>query len=411
MTARIEAAATGPEPLRGPDLSLAGGAVRQALLRAQQAYAELLLEMRERAPRHAAVVQPAAAGWRDVARRLAPREALVEYLLTDSASVAFAITRDTLAVVDLAATRREIARLVEFTRGALEAPSPAAAELWRGPLRRLYQHLIAPVEATGLLGGTTRLVLVPHAELHYLPFAALLNGDREGRFLVSKYELELTPSASVWLALGDRSPRATASGSLAFAPQPEALPASRREVDAVARLAQAPILAGDAATEEAFRRAAQTRRVLHLATYGVLNKHNPLFSYVELASGGGQDGRLEVHEVFGLDLAADLVVLSACQTGLGSGMLADVPPGDDWVGLTRAFLHAGAANVVATLWPVQDQATADLMERFYQGFTAGADPVRALAAAQRALLAAPTTAHPFYWAGFVAAGSAQRRSS
>jgi CHAT domain-containing protein len=112
-----------------------------------------------------------------------------------------------------------------------------------------------------------------------------------------------------------------------------------------------------------------------------------------------------VHEVFGLHLAADLVVLSACQTGLGAGALGDVPAGDDWVGLTRAFLHAGAAHVVATLWPVEDWATAALMERFYEGYGPGDDPSRALALAQRALLAAHPTAHPFYWAGFVVAES------
>ena len=110
----------------------------------------------------------------------------------------------------------------------------------------------------------------------------------------------------------------------------------------------------------------------------------------------------------GSTLTADLVVLSACQTGLGSGALADVPAGDDWVGLTRAFLHAGAAHVVATLWPVDDWATAALMERFYQGYAGGADPAGALAAAQRALLAQPATSHPFYWAGFVAVGGAER---
>ena len=79
-------------------------------------------------------------------------------------------------------------------------------------------------------------------------------------------------------------------------------------------------------------------------------------------------------------------MLSACQTGLGSGALADVPAGDDWVGLTRAFLHAGARQVVATLWPVDDRATAALMERFYEGYAGGAGPARSLAGAQRELL-------------------------
>ena len=144
--------------------------------------------------------------------------------------------------------------------------------------------------------------------------------------------------------------------------------------------------------------------MIHLATNGILNKSNPLFSFIQLETGDGQDGRLEVHEVFGLDLAADLVVLSACQTGLGSGALSDVPAGDDWVGLARAFLHAGAGNVVATLWPVDDWATAALMERFYGAGDVASQPARALAAAQRALLTTSATAHPFYWAGFVAVG-------
>ena len=114
-----------------------------------------------------------------------------------------------------------------------------------------------------------------------------------------------------------------------------------------------------------------------------------------------------MHEVFGLHLAADLVVLSACQTGLGSGAIADVPAGDDWVGLTRAFLHAGARHVVATLWPVDDWGTAALMESFYQDYAGGAEPARALATAQRALIARRTTSDPFYWAGFIVADGAK----
>jgi CHAT domain-containing protein len=111
-----------------------------------------------------------------------------------------------------------------------------------------------------------------------------------------------------------------------------------------------------------------------------------------------------VHEVFGSPLNARLLVLSACQTALGSGAIADVPAGDDWVGLVRAFLGAGAQNVIATLWPVEDRSTARLMGQLYQRLHAGTREVSALAGAQREMLGNTGTADPFYWAGFVLVG-------
>jgi CHAT domain-containing protein len=400
LTHDLENADDADQTLRGLDALPSAGMTRETLVRAQEAYAELLLEARERAPRHVALVAPDVVGWQTVARRLTPESALLEYLVSDSATLVFVVTSDTIAALDLGTPRQELARLVDFARGVL---TPRVDSLWRAPLRRLHSALIAPVEATGLLAGKSRLVLVPHAELQYLPFAALL--DTAGRFLVQRYELAMTPSASVWIALGDRPAALPDGGVLAFAPRPANLPGSGEEVATIRRLAgaAAQVLTAGAATESAFRRLAPTQRVLHLATYGVLNKQNPLFSFVRLAPDGAEDGRLEVHEVFGLHLAADLVVLSACQTGLASGAVADVPAGDDWVGLTRAFLHAGARHVVATLWPVDDWATAALIERFYgAGMTSAATmPSHALAEAQRALIAVPATAHPFYWAGFV----------
>jgi CHAT domain-containing protein len=401
LTSLMEGAPAGNQPFRGPDVSRGGAVTREALLSAQESYAELLLEIRERAPRHAALLSRETATWRDVARQLPADGVLIEYLVSDASSLAFVISRDTTVALQLGVGRPELAGLIDFVRGSLQPRgSPGLDSLWRAPLRQLYRDLVAPIEASGLLDGKTRLVIVPHAELHYLPFAALLDGH--GHFLIERFQLMAAPSASVWLALGARAPGKATSGLLAFAPRPDALPASRQEVAAIGRLGgkEARVVVGNAATEAAFLREAPTRRVIHLATYGVLNKQNPLFSFVALAPEGADDGRLEVHEVFGLRLAADLVVLSACQTGLGSGALTDVPAGDDWVGLARAFLSAGTARVMATLWPVQDRASAALMERFYQGYVIGSDPGRALAAAQRALLSVPATASPYYWAGF-----------
>jgi CHAT domain-containing protein len=253
-----------------------------------------------------------------------------------------------------------------------------------------------------------RLIIVPNVELHYLPFAALLRdapGRPNGEFLIERYEIGYAPSASVWVRLGDR-PRSTATSVLALAPRIEALPGSREEVESIRQLygSEATVLTGVAASETAFRSAVGRHGIVHLATYGVLNKHNPLFSFVSLSSGGGSDGRLEVHEVFGLALDARLLVLSACQTALGSGAVSDVPAGDDWIGLARAFLGVGAANVIATLWPVEDRSTARLMTALHRSLRAGETEVTAITSAQRAALRNSDTADPFYWAGIVLVG-------
>jgi CHAT domain-containing protein len=394
------------QSLRGPDALLESAVVREALTQAQREYSDLLLEMRDDEPRHAALVSRAGASLRDVARKLSSDDVFVEYLVSDSASLAFVVTRDTATIVSLAVGRHALSQTIDFVRGTLRPRgNPRLDSLWRAPLRRLHDELISPLEQTGLLAGKTRLTLVPHAELHYLPFVALI--DRlTGTYLVERFELVVTPSASVWLTLSARPAGRAAGGVLALAPKVDALPATRDEVGAIARLvgADARVLLGSLASEEAFRRDAPSYRVLHLATYGVLNRQNPLFSFVDLARGGSHDGRLEVNEVFGLMLAADLVVLSACQTAVGSGAVMDVPSGDDWVGLARAFLHAGAARVVASLWVVEDRATATLMERFYREYVRGVSAATALTGAQRALIAERATVHPFYWAGFQLVG-------
>ena len=164
-------------------------------------------------------------------------------------------------------------------------------------------------------------------------------------------------------------------------------------------------LLGEEATEGRVRRAVGEQEVVHLATYGVLNKRNPLFSYVQLRPDSSSDGRLEVHEAYGLSLRARVLILSACETGVGAGATAEVPSGDDWVGLVQAFLQAGAQSVVATLWPVDDPATARVMEAFYTNLVPTGSSSIALAQAQRIVLAKPETRAPFFWAGFTLSGT------
>ena len=408
LTRDLERSSVGSRALRGPSMDArAMNPTREALDGAQKAYAALLLEMRESNPTYARLVSGETASWRDVASRLAPDEALLEYLSTDSATIVFVVTRDTVEAIELNVSRRALTRLIDFTREIMSRPGPShPGALWRSPLHRLAQLLIAPVEAAGHLDGKRALIIVPHGELHFLPFQALLIGSAPDRFLVERFRVTYAPSASLWLRLGDRPRNASSEGVLAFAPRTDALPASKGEVEAIGNIygGAASVLIGSAASERAFRAMAPTKSIVHIATYGILNKHNPLFSFVELAPEGADDGRLEVHEVFALRLSARLLVLSACQTALGSGAIADVPPGDDWVGLVQGFLYAGASNVVATLWSVEDRATARLMGDFYRELNAGRPESVALVEAQRIALRDPRTAHPFYWAGFVLSG-------
>ena len=145
-------------------------------------------------------------------------------------------------------------------------------------------------------------------------------------------------------------------------------------------------------------------RSIHIATHGLLNTVRPELSGVVLSlvdeSGHPQDGFLRLQDIYNLRLSADLVVLSACQTALGRPIA-----GEGLVGLARGFMHAGAPRVVATLWKVDDSATAELMKRFYRSMIEEKAPAaQALRAAQRALARDRRFASPFYWAGFTLQG-------
>jgi CHAT domain-containing protein len=186
------------------------------------------------------------------------------------------------------------------------------------------------------------------------------------------------------------------------------LPFSAEEAEAI--LSVAPSGAGLKAT--GFRASRATAisddlsqyRIVHFATHGLLNSAQPelsglIFSLVD-ESGKAQDGFLRLHEIFNLKLKADLVVLSACQTGLGKEV-----KGEGLIGLTRGFMYAGAPRVVASLWQVDDLATAELMKRFYRGMLKeGKRPAEALRAAQLEMSKQKRWAAPYYWAGFTLQG-------
>jgi CHAT domain-containing protein len=171
------------------------------------------------------------------------------------------------------------------------------------------------------------------------------------------------------------------------------------EAQDIARLYKTQALIDTAATESAFKARAGNASIIHLAAHGQLHPEISLFSRIVLEDGAGEDGMLEVREVYGLDLQkADLVVLSACQTQLGVQSR-----GDDIVGLNRAFIYAGTPTVIASLWSVDDQATGFLMTALYTHLRKGLSKARALQAAQTATRA--RYPRPFDWAAFVLTGA------
>lgn len=186
------------------------------------------------------------------------------------------------------------------------------------------------------------------------------------------------------------------------------LPGTRQEAEQILSLvppAERRVALDFAASREtAMRPEMGEYRYLHFATHGFLNSLHPELSGIVLTlfdeQGNPLDGYLRLHDVFKMRLAADVVVLSACQTGLGKNVR-----GEGLVGLTRGFMYAGAPRVVVSLWSVSDVATAELMGHFYRGMIVDKlRPAKALQAAQISLLKEKRFRHPFYWAGFTLQG-------
>ncbi len=343
-------------------------------------------------------VPPAAA-----IRAALPRDAaLIEYVVGRTEAMVFVLTSDRLRAHVAPLLRRDLAAKVALVRDLVLRPRSD----WRSPAASLAGSLVEPLEKAGWLSGKPRLYLVPHDVLHHLPFALLPHGAK-GRLLVQDHDLTFLPAAgSLVLPRETRSPPGTV---LAMAPRVARLRHANEEARAVVAAHREPrsLLLGAAATESAFKKDAAGFRVLHLATHSRFNRLNPLLSRLELEASGADDGHLEVHEILGLRLEASLVTLSACETGLGSDFLGSVPAGDDFVGMTRAFLHAGSGAVLASLWEVDDRSTLELMRAFYARL-ASANPASALASAQRQMLAGrdPQLIHPYHWAPFVLVGEA-----
>jgi CHAT domain-containing protein len=327
----------------------------------------------------------------EVQRLLDAHTTLVSYVNLEKV-VAFVITRESIHAVELPLTSEESREFVPAALG-LVATAQRGVDPQKA-LEKLHAWLVAPLVP---YLKTPRVGIIPHGVLHYLPFAALSDGKQ---YLGDRYTLFTLPSASAlrYLPKKRRGKGPVLAMAQGLAEGLPVLGSVNAEARAIARLYGSKALTGAAATEAALKRGARKASILHVAAHGELDDESPLFSRILLAPGGDEDGALTVGEVYGLNLAASrLVVLSACQTNVGRQS-----KGDDVVGLTRAFLYAQAPAVLASLWKVDDEATAVLMTEFHTQLKKGQGKADALREAQARTRA--RFPHPYHWAAFVLTG-------
>lgn len=343
---------------------------------------------------------------------LQPGEAMIEYFVTADRLVTFVVDQRGIHSSESPLTEDALMLRVRLARD-LVMRREATREARRPVLRGLYGLLIAPAKEHGWLRDVRRVIIVPHASLAYLPFAALLDPASD-RYLVEEFDLLLLPSGASLPALRREPPVVAVSGAAArvFAPFPDDLPGTRAEVDAVRQvMGHALRYVGSSATEQALRSALAEPRIVHVATHGFMNARSPMFSRLELARPPADsvpfdnDGRLEVHELLDLQVRSPLVFLSGCETGVGAAWSTSFMRGEDYATLAAAFLFAGARNVVSTLWRIEDRGAAAFATAFYQEL-ASRNPAEALARAQRSMIAAPEYTSPFYWAAYTLSGDA-----
>ncbi len=384
-------------------------------LRAQIArLRELVRSSPKVSPTVKALVEGAVADIETVQRGLGAAEALVEYCSIGDSLIAFVVSRSRFEAVDLRVAPARVASLA----GAFVESQAADARL----AGDLHAALVAPLEAElaalfpGSLPDPLHVRLVPWGPLHGVPFEALRrsDGDRAGRLLIEEWEIAYMPSASMLRYLQPSRDSGRPARLVALVdpdtdydrdgkPDLPQLPFARTEVGKIAPLFADPVvLAGDAALEEACVRLTRAADVVHLACHGEFFPSRPLDSTLYLTPGQSSDGRLRTAEVFGIDLRRSrLVTLSGCETGR-----FDVRAGDEPVGLGTAFLHSGARALLLSLWRVEDEATAVLMERFYRTWLADTDVDRAdaLRRAKLSMIREGTFRHPRQWAAFVLVG-------
>jgi CHAT domain-containing protein len=367
----------------------------QALEKLRGDYQDLLIDIERKRPELLALVKVSPTTLADTKTLLEPGVVLLSYYQLPDRLLCWKIDHERAELIVQNIPAGELSAKIASYRRMLQNLEPLEKLS-----RELYDLLVGkPLAGSGPLRSVG---IIPHGSLHYLSFATL-NDGRD--YLVDRQKLFYLPAASVLkYTLARRSPEKKlhilAIGNPDLGNASLDLPFAEREAGTLRwNYPDVTTLTRERATESWIREHISEFGVIHIASHGEFDPVNPLFSAIRLTKDNKADGKLQADEIFGLDIRADLVVLSACQTGLG-----DIRGGDDVVGMNRAFMFAGTHSLMSSLWRVSDVSTAIMMKQFYRDYTTygKADSLT------RAMLHVKNRyPHPGYWGAFVLSGDYQ----
>lgn len=360
----------------------------------------------------------------DMNNLLTPSTAFLEYVVTESKTYLMVLTKSDGATVPflhaypIAVTSKDLDKRIRGFRDEITTQSAIADDS-----RNLYDLLLRPVEQQ--LKGKTSLCIIPDATLWDLPFQSLQ--PKAGHYLLEDYVISYAPSLSVLKEMTVQKREGASAALVAFGnpTMPNEIAANMRttyrgenfgplpeaeiEVNALKTIWENPsthVFVGTNASKRVFRQEASKYKIIHLATHGILDDASPMYSRLIMARAENDptdDGLLEAREIMQLDLHADLVVLSACQTARGR-----IGAGEGMVGMSWAFFVAGVPSMLASQWKVNSAGTSKLMVDFHRRLKAQSTPsetkATALQQASLDLMKDPRYRHPYFWAGFVLLG-------
>lgn len=366
----------------------------------RQEYTAYLVKVREASPELFAMVSVDPWPIEKIQKMLPDSVAMLEYYTYRQNIFIWCITENGLQAARVEADEVQLAEDVFALRQAL-VRQLSITEL----SQKLYSLLIKPVQVA--LKDVRHLIFVPQTKLHYLPFAVLQ--DEDGQFVGMHYSLSISPSATVlgfclqkgeeFLGLDKKQLGVLAYGNPDLGDGKLSLPFAAKEIESIGRYfpnVSSELL--NQATETRFRQQTEYPPLMLFSCHGVFDDANPLFSALLLAPDERNDGRLEAHEIFSLNLHAYLVAMSACETGLGT-----IRGGDEVIGLSRSFIYAGASSLMSSLWKVDDLATAVLIKRFFRNIAEGKSRAEALRQAQMVVYK-DINPYPAFWAAFTITG-------